>query len=196
MVRNLKGGTGTKGLARKHQTSGDKAGAGGHLRLPTCNDEQFACVSKMLGNGMCQIITNNNISLIGHIRNKFRGRQKRHNTITASMIVLVGLRSWETSPKNCDILCIYDDNFFQQILAFPNFNLQFLQSVLHNLNHNDKQYHNLQNNLQNNLHNDVVFNNDDNNNNNNNDLLPTFRHNHTYDHNLSTLANQIDFNDI
>lgn len=189
MVRNLKGGTGTKGLARKHQTSGDKAGGGGHLRLPTCSDEQFACVSKMLGNGMCQIITNNNLSLIGHIRNKFRGRQKRHNTITASMIVLVGLRSWETSPKNCDILCIYDDNFFQQILAFPNFNLSFLQSFIHNLYPNDK---NNNNNNDISTQNDVVFNNDD--------LPPIdFIHHNDNDNdndNNTLLANHIDFNDI
>lgn len=199
MVRNLKGGTGTKGLARKHQTSGDKAGAGGHLRLPTCNDEQFACVSKMLGNGMCQIITNNNLSLIGHIRNKFRGRQKRHNTITASMIVLVGLRSWETSPKNCDILCIYDDNFFQQILAFPNFNLQFLQSVLHNLNHNDKNHDINKDNLLS-THNDVVFNNLDNDYHDHHDLPPIDYTTLSHGGKLISSTNQFDlhfdFNDI
>jgi translation initiation factor IF-1 len=187
MVRNLKGGTGTKGLARKHQTSGD--GGGGHLRLPSCSDEQFACVSKMLGNGMCQI-TNNNLSLIGHIRNKFRGRQKRHNTITVSMIVLVGLRSWETSPKNCDILCIYDDNFFQQILAFPNFNLSFLQSFIHNLcpNNNINNNNNNNNNHNCSTQNDIVFNNDD--------LPPIDFSHHTHNENNYLLANDFDLNDI
>ena len=46
MVKNLTGGTKTKGLARKHQrSSGD-----GKLRLPDDVLEQVACVTKMLGN--------------------------------------------------------------------------------------------------------------------------------------------------
>jgi translation initiation factor IF-1 len=130
MVRNLKGGTGTKGLARKHQSAGDN---GGNIRLPTCNEEQFACVSSMLGNGMCEIFTNDNIRLIGHIRNKFRGRQKRHNTITSAMIVLVGLRSWESSPKNCDILCIYEDKQIENIKTNPNINLLHVLSLQNSL---------------------------------------------------------------
>ena len=104
MVKNLHGGTGTKSLARKHQTKAKSD----HVRLPECIEEQFAYVDKMLGNGMCEVYTNDNIRLIGHIRNKFRGRQKRHNTIVKGSILLVGLRTWESTPKNCDILTIYD----------------------------------------------------------------------------------------
>ena len=73
MVKNLKGGTGTKGLARKHQ----KTNNNGHVRVPECDGEVFAYVSSMLGNGMCEIYLNSKDRLIGHIRNKFRGRQKR-----------------------------------------------------------------------------------------------------------------------
>ena len=115
MVKNLHGGTGTKSLARKHQakTKSD------HVRLPECEEEQFAYVEKMLGNGMCEVYTNDNIRLIGHIRNKFRGRQKRHNTIVKGMILLIGLRTWESTAKNCDILTIYDDNDIKQIKNKP-----------------------------------------------------------------------------
>jgi len=74
MVRNLKGGTGTKALARKHSTS--NSGSAGNIRLPSCNAEQLAFVSKMFGNGMCEVFTNDNVRLLAHIRNKFRGRQK------------------------------------------------------------------------------------------------------------------------
>ena len=115
MVKNTTGGTKTKGLARKHQRSnGD-----GKLRLPDDALEQVACVTKMLGNGMCEIHTENNERLIGHIRNKFRGRQKRHNMISPHMIVLVGLRSWESTLKNCDILYVYDDNEINQLKIRP-----------------------------------------------------------------------------
>ena len=122
MVKNLHGGTGTKSLARKHQNKPK----GDHIRLPECDEEQFAYVEKMLGNGMCEVFTNDNIRLIGHIRNKFRGRQKRHNTITKGMILLIGLRTWESTLKNCDILTIYDDNDIKQIKNKPDIKIDNL----------------------------------------------------------------------
>lgn len=114
MVKNLSGGTKTKGIARKHQGKGDS-----RLRLPDDELEQVACVTKMLGNGMCEIYTNDNIRLIGHIRNKFRGRQKRHNLITVSAVVLIGLRGWENPVKNCDILTLYDSGQVKQLQTNP-----------------------------------------------------------------------------
>lgn len=116
MVKNITGGTKTKGLARKHQSHGGDA----RLRLPTNELELVACVTKMLGNGMCEIYTNKDVRLIGHIRNKFRGRQKRNNMISSSMIVLIGLREWENPMKNCDILTIYDDSQVSQLKNMPN----------------------------------------------------------------------------
>lgn len=117
MVKNTTGGTKARGLARKHQSSG---GGDSRLRLPTDALEVVACVTKMLGNGMCEIYTNKDIRLIGHIRNKFRGRQKRNNMVTVSCFVLVGLRDWENPIKNCDILSIYDDAQVSQLKNMPN----------------------------------------------------------------------------
>jgi translation initiation factor IF-1 len=119
MVKNTTGGTGTKSLARKHQSSG----SGEKLRLPECDLEQFACVTKMLGNGMCEVFTNNNIRLIGRIRNAFRGKNKRHNMITPNSIVLVGLHEWEKIPKNCDLMVIYESNQIEQLRTNPNINI-------------------------------------------------------------------------
>ena len=122
MVRNTTGGTKTKGLARKHQSSG---GSSAHVRVPQCEEEQFAYVSKMLGNGMCEVyIGEKSTRLIGHIRNKFRGRQKRHNQIVSNSIVLVGLRDWESTLKNCDILCIYEDNEINQLKNKPGIGIE------------------------------------------------------------------------
>lgn len=116
MVKNTTGGTKTKGLARKHQSSGkDKT-----LRLPENEFELIACVTKMLGNGMCEIYTNKDVRLIGHIRNKFRGRNKRSNMISLAMIVLIGLREWENPSRNCDILTTYDDSQVMQLKNMPN----------------------------------------------------------------------------
>jgi translation initiation factor IF-1 len=122
MVKNTKGGKGAKGLARKSENTG--SGHTERLRLPTCELEQYACVTKMFGNGMCEIYTNGNIRLIGHIRNKFRGRQKRNNIISPNSIVMVGLREWENPIKNCDILCIFDDNQIEQLKDLPQIDIK------------------------------------------------------------------------
>lgn len=121
MVKNTTGGGRTKGLARKHQKTG---GGNGHVRIPECDGEEIAIVSKMYGNGMCEIYTNNNDKLIGHIRNKFRGRQKRHNKIEPGQIVLIGLREWESVKKNCDILTLYDDNEVNQLKIKPDIKME------------------------------------------------------------------------
>lgn len=131
MVKNTTGGTKTKGLARKHQRSnGD-----GKLRLPDDALEQVACVTKMLGNGMCEIHTENNVRLIGHIRSKFRGRQKRHNMISTSAVVLVGLREWENPIKNCDILTIYSDSHISQLKNAPKIKMENIMKLRNDLMH-------------------------------------------------------------
>ena len=123
MVKNTTGGTGTKSLARKHQSGGSK-----RLQLPEDTEfEKFACVTKMLGNGMCQVVTNDKTALVGHIRGKFKStKNKRHNVITPNTIVLVGLRDLEKPPKNCDIMTIYDDNEINQLRQLPSINISHL----------------------------------------------------------------------
>tara|TARA_B110000967_G_scaffold199803_1_gene234652 strand:+ start:1001 stop:1528 length:528 start_codon:yes stop_codon:yes gene_type:complete len=125
MVKNLKGGTGHKKLARKNESSHRS----NKLRVPDSELEIFGCVTKMFGNGMCEIVTNENIYLMGHIRGNFRGKQKRHNTITRTSIVLVGLRDWESVQKNCDILSLYTDSDIAQIKNIPNINIEYLISL-------------------------------------------------------------------
>lgn len=120
MVKNTTGGTGTKGLARKHQRNARD----GKLITPSSDLEQICCVTKMLGNGMCEVYTEDNTRLIAHIRNKFRGRQKRHNMISVSSIVMVGLREWENPVKNCDIMEIYSDSQVEQIKNIPSIKIE------------------------------------------------------------------------
>jgi initiation factor 1A len=124
MVKNTKGGKGAKSLARKTATpsfvSSEK------LRLATDELEQYACVTKMFGNGMCEITLNDNKKLVGHIRGAFRGRQKHRNFITVHTIVLVGLREWEETRKNCDLLYIYDDNQLEQLRNMPHIDIKNL----------------------------------------------------------------------
>lgn len=130
MVRNTQGGGRAKGLARKHVNSNKQGG--GKLRLPVEEGEQIACVTKMFGNGMCEIYNNDNVKLIGHIRGSMRGRQKRHNKIVPSMLVLIGLRTWESTLKNCDILCIYNEEEVEQLKNIPNVSLNTVLDIRNN----------------------------------------------------------------
>lgn len=114
MVKNTKGGKGAKSMASKSQNFANKS-----IRFSQDPLELYACVTKMLGNGMCEITLDNGSTLMGHIRNKFRGKQKRHNLITINSIVLIGLREWESTPKNCDIIFLYDENHVAQLKNKP-----------------------------------------------------------------------------
>jgi translation initiation factor IF-1 len=102
MVRNISGGTGTKSLARK--LTGNHSSV---VPLPSNEFEKIAIVSKLHG-AHCDVVLEDGSSLICHIRNKFRGRNKRGNTISVGTFVLVGLREWESSIKNSDLLFVYD----------------------------------------------------------------------------------------
>jgi len=127
MVKNTKGGKGHKSLGRKHQTHSNA-----FLRESTDPLEKYGFVNKMYGNGMCEIICIDNeeqLTLIGHIRNKFRGRQKRSNMVTQYAIVLVGLRDFETIKKNCDLIAIYDENQIKQLKLDPNNKIDLLEKL-------------------------------------------------------------------
>ena len=130
MVKNTKGGKGHKSMGRKFQNQNTNT----QLVLSSDPLEKYAIVTKMYGNGMCEVWYVNDkdesIKVIGHIRNKMRGRQKRHNTITVNAYVLVGLREWESTPKNCDILNIYDHNQVEQLKQRPDINIGTLSQFI------------------------------------------------------------------
>jgi len=104
MVKNTTGGSGHKSQARKLVDSG----ASSKVPEPSSEFEVYATVTKLFGNGMCQVKTINNLELVCHIRGKFRGRNKKNNLISLNSHLLVGLREWENPSKNCDLLFIFD----------------------------------------------------------------------------------------
>ena len=111
MVKNF-GGNKSKKMARKVISRPRD----NRLRTPDPNqpDEQFACVSKMLGNGMCHVECADNKTRLCIIRNKFKGRGKRDNVISPGSFVLIDIRSWETAAttksklEKCDLLEVYN----------------------------------------------------------------------------------------
>ena len=137
MVKNTSGGTKTKGLARKHIKSAHSSSA---PRFPENELEQIVYVSKMLGNGMCEVFNNDDLRLIAHIRNKFKGRHKRSNNITANSYILIGLRDWETPSKNCDVIFVYDDYHFNTIANNAHFPIHNI--LRRNTTNNNNDYNN------------------------------------------------------
>jgi len=107
MVKNTQGGSKHKSMARKLVN----APISSKIRTSECDDECYAIVSKMLGNGMCHVNISyqNNIltNIICHIRGKFRGRNKKANLVSIGSVILIGLRTWEKDISACDLICIY-----------------------------------------------------------------------------------------
>ena len=125
MVRNTNGGNKSKGVARKHLTGSKEPRS---LRLSSCALEKYGAVSRVLGNGMFHVVTDEQPQLLGRIRNKFKGRSKRDNMISLGAVVLVGLREWEhPNYKECDLLEVYDANEVRQLMKIPSIDFSELQ---------------------------------------------------------------------
>jgi len=90
-VKNKKGGSSHKRMARKNVAP--KGGYTRKLRLPKEEGEIIARVTAMSGGGHAVIRCTDGKERTLVIRGKFRGRNKRDNTIRLNSIVLAGLRS-------------------------------------------------------------------------------------------------------
>jgi hypothetical protein len=67
------------------------------------------------------------------IRNKFRGRDKRDNTISPNVWVLVGIRDWEArigKPQKCDLLEVYSDGDREKIKSVVGIDVSYLTQAV------------------------------------------------------------------
>ena len=118
MVKNTTGGSKSRGFARKSfQKSSSSV-----VRLPNNVLEKFAIVTKLYGQGRCQVITSEPFPLTLNciIRNKFKARFKNSNLVSIHSIILVGFRDWETPDyKICDLLEVYSNDDINHIRNIP-----------------------------------------------------------------------------
>jgi translation initiation factor IF-1 len=127
MVRNTIGGNRTKGQARKmvsqpHSTK---------LRVSQDENEQYACVVKIYGQGRISVQTVGGLEMQCIIRNKFRGRSKRGNIINVGTILMVGMRDWEApNYKTCDVLEVYDVEEVARLKSVPSSNINSLSHLM------------------------------------------------------------------
>ena len=111
MVKNVKGGSGHKGQARKYaNTSSSKK-----TRVSEDEMEVYACVTSLLGGTNCAVKCVDGQERLCIIRGKFRGgRGKRGNMLCRGTWVLVGAREWsegasDKEARKCDLLEVYND---------------------------------------------------------------------------------------
>jgi translation initiation factor IF-1 len=136
MVKNICGGKGSKGLARKNEGGG----GGGRLRTSANAMEVYAVVSQALGNGMFYVRTITGLrNILMRVRGKFAGKNKRNNLVSIGSYVLVGLRDYEAPHyKNTDLLELYSDSEVKQLAALPMANAGFFyQTTSSASNHED-----------------------------------------------------------
>ena len=127
MVKNSTGGCRAKSQARKLSSSYESAGSSAALRLSQCPLEVYAVVTKQFGQGRCQVHTVQGLDLQCVIRNKFRGRSKRNNTVSVGTVVLIGLYEWQSEPKNGDVLEVYNTTEVGQLTAIPSTRVHMLE---------------------------------------------------------------------
>lgn len=132
MVRNMKGGSKTKKMARKNVRE-EMVVQKTRFANPDEPCEMYAIVEKMYGNGMCGVRCNDGQERMCIIRNKFRGRNKHRNMVRIGARLLVGLRDWEAISLNktpkCDLLHVYDDIEMGKLRTDTTFNWNIMKGV-------------------------------------------------------------------
>lgn len=119
MVKNTKGGKGSKAFARKLMNMPVKTS----VRVPENPLEIIAIVTKFYGN-MCDVTTANDKSYKCMIRKKFTGRSMHNSMIAAGNIIMIGLREYEApNYKTCDLLEVYDANDVRILANMPSVNI-------------------------------------------------------------------------
>lgn len=122
MVKNTKGGSRHKKLARKHVTD-PSVKIKTRLANPKEPCEIYATVTKVFGQGNCEVLCCDGVIRLCVIRKIFKGRNKSRNYISIDTKVLVGLRDWETGcdgkREKCDLLEVYDMNQYKDIKNDP-----------------------------------------------------------------------------
>ena len=124
MVKNKKGGSSHKKMARKNVAP--KGGYNKKLRKAVEEGEMYARVTAMLGGGHARIICADGKERTLVIRGKFRGRNKRDNTLKLNTFVLVGLQSVSFGAviqkgklEKADLLEVYRDGQKEELIKLP-----------------------------------------------------------------------------
>jgi translation initiation factor 1A len=127
MVKNTKGGSKSKKLARKNEGKEERI-----FRYASAEGELYASVVKMLGGMWCEVICNDGKRRLAYLPGKLRGRNKKYNKIAVDTKLVIGLREWQTMkatdtrPEKCDILEVYEHDEEFKLRRAPGINWKAL----------------------------------------------------------------------
>lgn len=137
MVKNLTGGNKSKQMGRKFVS----APVDRKIRLIQEEGESYAVVTKLLGNGMFYANDIEGKERICVMRNKFRGKGKRDNTVSLGTWVMIGKRDFDSSDKpKFDLLEVYTDIEKQKLKRSGDPRFLLLKSEHDNVNESKTNY--------------------------------------------------------
>ena len=167
--RNLQGGSKTKSMARKDGTDYTD-----NIIIPSTDEEKYAIVTAVLGNGRFAISTLENKEHIAILPGAMRGAKKRKFFVMLHSIILINDRSsWQTLKhrSHADIIHIYSEQQCQLIRLNERFD--------HIKNKDKRQEYTS----------DILFKNDQHDHN-----FTSFNHETQNDHETETETEFVDFN--
>lgn len=116
MVKNKKGGSGHKKMARKNVKTGFVKRK---LRKSQHELEIYAKVTAVHGGGHAEVLCPDNKRRLLVIRGKFKGRNKRDNSIKINSLVLAGIRDFEVvtakKKEKVDLIYVYNDSDLNEL---------------------------------------------------------------------------------
>ena len=141
MVKNKTGGSRHKKMARKNVKIPQ---AKARIRLAKEEGEIYAKIIKINGNGMADVRCEDGKIRLLIIRRRFKGRNKRDNTIALDNLVLVGKRLWEVVPENkkqkVDLLYVYSLDQVQELQQKVNISDHILPDSIIEKNNEDSPF--------------------------------------------------------
>ena len=116
MVKNKTGGSRHKKMARKNVKVPQ---AKARLRIAKEEGEIYAKVIKLNGNGMADVKCEDGKIRLLIIRRRYKGRNRRDNSIALDSLVLVGRRLWEVvaehKKQKVDLLYVYSTDQIHEL---------------------------------------------------------------------------------
>jgi len=124
MVKNKKGGSNHKKMARKHVNPQNRTRK---TRFVKDNDEMYGRIVKVEGGSNFEVLCNDNKRRLMVVRKKFKGRNKRDNSLRVGTMVMIGLRDWQVMSskkrEKVDLLEVYKDSQLVELSKDKKINL-------------------------------------------------------------------------
>ena len=127
MVKNKKGGSSHKKMARKHVNNSLNS-RNKRTRLVKEDGEMYAKIIKIEGGSNFEVLCNDGKRRLLVVRKKFKGRNKRDNSLKIDTMIMIGLRDWqvvaEKKREKVDLLEVYRESQYEELSKDKKLNLE------------------------------------------------------------------------